>query len=235
MSKPSARTPNTGNSNLETRRRLLDAAGEVFAEKGYRAATIREICRRAKANVAAVNYHFGDKERLYAELLRYAARHRDDEYPGRAGAPGALAPALRLRQFVEWFVGRTLGQGRPAWRANLLARELIDPSPALDTFVQAEIRPLFAALEEICRELLGPGASDEGARFAARSVAGQCLHYRTSLPVIARLHPEDQYRPDFVHRLTEHITEFSLGGLERLARGTHTDGLTGPPSEIRHE
>ncbi|MGA9754367.1 MAG: TetR family transcriptional regulator, partial [Desulfobaccales bacterium] len=53
----------------ETRQRLLEAAGEVFAKKGFRNTTIREICRRARANLAAVNYHFGDKERLYLAVL----------------------------------------------------------------------------------------------------------------------------------------------------------------------
>ena len=62
----------TDTSHAETRRQLLEAAGEVFAEAGYRDATVREICRRAGANIAAINYHFGDKEKLYAEVLRYS-------------------------------------------------------------------------------------------------------------------------------------------------------------------
>src|SRR5580658_7522029 len=57
-----------------TRDKLIDAAGTVFAERGYRSATIREICRRAGANVAAVNYTFGDKMGLYTEVLRHSVR-----------------------------------------------------------------------------------------------------------------------------------------------------------------
>jgi TetR/AcrR family transcriptional regulator, regulator of cefoperazone and chloramphenicol sensitivity len=57
---------------LVTRQRLLEAAGEVFADLGFRSATVRDICRRADANIAAVHYHFGDKEQLYAAAVHYA-------------------------------------------------------------------------------------------------------------------------------------------------------------------
>ena len=52
-----------------TRARLLDVATQVFAESGYYAATIRDIAQHAGTNVAAVNYHFGDKLSLYTEIL----------------------------------------------------------------------------------------------------------------------------------------------------------------------
>ena len=57
-----------------TKARLLEAAGEEFAEKGFELARVRAICERAGANLAAVNYHFGDKEQLYVEALLEAHR-----------------------------------------------------------------------------------------------------------------------------------------------------------------
>jgi AcrR family transcriptional regulator len=194
----------------ETRQRLLDAAGEVFAEKGFRSATTREICRKAGANVAAINYHFRDKESLYEAVLRYAHRHAAERYP-----------------FVEWFLFRTLGEGRPAWQAKLLAREMIEPTRALDSLVQTEILPLFEALESICRELLTEGAPEEEARLATQSVFGQCIYYRHAYPVVTRLRPGERYSPEYIRRLADHITEFSLGGLERLAKGRAAESERG--------
>src|SRR5262245_56133679 len=57
-----------------TRSRLIEAAGHVFAEQGFKATTVRDICAKAGANVAAVNYHFGGKEGLYNAVLRHAHR-----------------------------------------------------------------------------------------------------------------------------------------------------------------
>lgn len=205
-------------SCAQTRRRLLDAAGEVFAEKGFRAATTREICRRAGANVAAVNYHFRDKEGLYEAVLQYAHRQADDAPPRERTAEAAAPAAERLHGFVEWFLLHLLSEGRPAWQVKLLAREMMEPTGALDALVQNEFRPVADAAEALCAELLGPGSTTQQARSAARSVIAQCVYYRQSQPVLARICPDEDVGPERIRRLAHHITEFSLGGLARLAR-----------------
>src|SRR5262245_12146367 len=138
-----------------TRTRLLEAAGEVFAERGFRDATVREICTRAGANIAAVNYYFRGKEGLYAQVVDYAQSCMRQAYPLHidSGAPAED----RLVQFIRAFLWRVLDDARPAWHTKLMSREMVEPTAALDRVVANTIRPTFLALSQILAELL-PGA-----------------------------------------------------------------------------
>lgn len=201
--------------SAETRHRLLEAAGEVFAEQGFRAATIQAICLRAGANIAAVHYHFGDKERLYHAVIDYAGQfiaHREVPPPD-----AALSPEEQLRSHVESFLLHLLDEGRPAWHGRLMAREMFEPTGALDVIVQQHIRGTHQRLRDIVTALLGPGATDEDVRRCAYSVVGQCLFYRHSQAVIARLTPEAQIGRAQVPVLAEHVTRFSLAGIRAVA------------------
>jgi TetR/AcrR family transcriptional regulator, regulator of cefoperazone and chloramphenicol sensitivity len=116
-------------TRTDTRQRLLEAAGEVFAERGFRAATVREICQRAKANLAAVNYHFGDKEHLYAAVLQYTFRYARQKYfHPTLGLSADATPEARLRAFICSFLFRLLDEGLPAWHGKLMAREMAEPT-----------------------------------------------------------------------------------------------------------
>ena len=211
-------------SSRETRQRLLDAAGEVFAERGFRAATTREICAAAGANIAAINYHFGDKEHLYEEVLRHAHSYAAEHYPLADEADRTPAPSQRLQNFVSWYLTRVLGEGRPAWQGKLLVRAMQEPTPSFDALAQSEFRPLNEALESLCRKIMGAEATAGEARLAARSVMGQCFLYSYIKPVFALLYPEERYGPEDIRRLARLITEFSLGGMARLVAGR--DGAT---------
>jgi AcrR family transcriptional regulator len=217
----------------ETRERLIDAAGEVFAERGFRAATTREICARAAANCAAVNYHFGDKERLYEEVLRHADRYAAGHYPLAEGAGRALAPVQRLLAFVSWYLDRVLGAGRPAWQGKVMVRAMQESVGALEALAQSEFRRRNEALEALCREIMGAGSTAAQARLAARSVIGQCYLYSCARPLMARLYPEERYRPADIRRLARQITEFSLGGMARLAAGRGRGSAAGNPGSER--
>jgi len=204
-----------------TRTRLLEAAGEVFAEVGFQRATIREICQRAGANIAAVNYHFRDKEGLYVEVARYAQecslqRHPEGPPPGVAGAP----PEVRLRMFIYSFLQRAIGKDRLAWHGKLMAKEMSEPTAMLDRVVANEIRPRATMLEGIIREILGPDTPQWRIEASARSIVSQCVFYHLCRPVIERLHPNQKYEASDVEQLADHITAFSLNGLQGIKSGT---------------
>jgi AcrR family transcriptional regulator len=201
----------------ETRQRLLEAAGAVFAHKGFRNATIRDICQRAQANLAAVNYYFGDKGRLYAAVLDYAHTCARQKYPLILSETPARPASERLQVFIHNFMFSLLGEGTPSWFSKMMAREMIEPTAALNVMVAKFIRPLSQELTAIVRELLGAGATETRVRFCQLSIVGQCLHHRNSKPVIQRLFPQQQYGPEDIKAVAEHITRFSLGAIKELA------------------
>ena len=209
---------NTADLVPGTEKRLLEAAGEIFAEHGYRAATVRQICEKARANIAAVNYHFGDKEGLYMAALRSVHRASAEKYPANLGVSPATPPQQKLRVYVRSLLLRIFDEGRPGWHTKIMMREMLEPTRALDLLVEEGARPLHQKLFSIVRELLGSAADDEVVRLSALSIVSQCVYYRRARPVITRLYPQQRYDSKEVERLTEHISQFSLLAIEGLCK-----------------
>ena len=205
--------------NALTRQRLLEAAGQEFAERGFRQATVRDICRRADANVAAVNYHFGDKEKLYAAAVHYAhlCATRHDVVAAVADAKD-LPAEERLRAFVRTFLVGILDTGRPAWHAKLMAREIAEPSDVLNEIAQQTVRPRLAALGGIIREIIGQDAPQQVVVNCARSVVGQILFYHFARPMLVRVFPNEPLDATRLDELSGHIVSFTLAGLAGKAR-----------------
>lgn len=209
-----ADTTSSPNITVETQQRLLEAAGEVFAERGFRAATIREICVHAKANVAAAHYHFGDKEELYLAVLKSYSDEALKKYPPTLDLPASATPEKKLHAFVRSFLFRIADKGRPAWHGRLMAREMAEPTAGLDALINDVYRPLVERLDSIVRDLVGAVISDEAVRSCSRSILGQCLYYYHARPVIQRMTPHQQFEPADIEVLATHITKFSLAALK---------------------
>lgn len=200
----------------DTRARLLEAAGQVFADVGFQAATVRDICERAGTNVAAVNYHFRDKLTLYLEVFRSSLLQAENEALDEAMR--ATGADEQLRRFLHVFLHRLLGDGRPSWWTKLMAREMAQPTAALERVVDAAVRPNERRLQAIVAGLLQRPDDDRLVRLCAHSVIAQCLHYKHAMPVLTYLWPEMVAMPSArIDELAEHITRFSLAALRGLA------------------
>jgi TetR/AcrR family transcriptional regulator, regulator of cefoperazone and chloramphenicol sensitivity len=202
----------------ETRTRLLEAASEVFVEAGYRRATLREICRRAGTNNAAINYHFHDKEHLYAAVIRRELDPALEQMPQFAVNPDDPAEK-KLRVFIRSLLANLLGSGRPTRLMKLMSREMGEPTSALDLLVDDVVRPIHTVLCEILREMLGEDAADRVVTDCARSIMAQCLIYDNSHAIIVRMGHYAEYDDATREHIADHIVAFSLHGISMAHRG----------------
>jgi len=200
-------------ASSKTRAAIMEAAGKVFAEVGYSKATVRDICREASANIAAINYHFGDKKGLYLAVLKHYQEIAFNTYPPDLGINETQKPEEKLRSYIRSFLTRIMDDGRPAWFGRLLAREFIEPTWAFDILVEETIRPSFQLLTEIVAEIMGKSSKERIVRLCSMSIVGQCLYFRHSNPVITRLYPGESFGSKQINELTDHISLFSLHGL----------------------
>ena len=198
---------------LETRKRLVEVAAEVFAELGFRHTTIRDICQKAGTNVASINYYFGDKEKLYRAVFNYARQCA----PAELWVQESIAdPEERLRAYVRGLITCIFAEGRLAWLGKLIAREMVEPTEALDEFVEEQIRPNHVRLKSLVKELVGADTDEEVARLASLSITAQCVYYYHCRSVLSRLYPEEPFDSKTISEMVEHIVRFTLAGLKGL-------------------
>jgi AcrR family transcriptional regulator len=200
-----------------TRDKLIEAAGNVFAERGYRAATIREICRRAGANVAAVNYTFGDKMGLYTEVLRHSVRAAQSDAM-KAALDTSLSPEETIRGVIRVRLMTLVGQARPDWHIRLVLHEFSHPTPAMGRVVDEGMRPIYERVRKAVSEIIGLPPEHETTLLSVNSIVGQILFYKFSRPVLARLQPELKLTPDQLDRIADHIADFSLAYLKKVGQ-----------------
>lgn len=193
--------------SAEVKGRLLEAAGQEFAENGFDAASIRAICERARTNLASVNYHFRSKGHLYREVVAEAYRRALLARPEH-GAGGSVAEELRA-----YIVG-LLTAPTDGWPYRLMARDALSSELEIpdDDPAHRLARPRLELLRGILRRAC-PGADDRRLDALALSIIGQSLCHRLARPLAARLIGEDRLARLDVIYAAEHIAAFSLAGL----------------------
>jgi len=215
----------TAPTSPDTRERLLRSAIQIFAERGYAGGTIRDICRRAQANLASVHYYFGDKQGLYVAIFDQVSslfRERRARY-----LPAEAPAAERLRVYIQAALEEILGfKGETGASADLSAiylAEMAHPTEILDQIVALHIKPNNDELLSIVADLLELDRKAPLVTDAAASISGQILRYFLARPLISRLNPGQQPPEERVDELVERVWCFSLGGiqaLQSLAKGT---------------
>ena len=212
------RAPKTNPASADTRQRLLDAAARLFADKGFQNVTVREICKASSANVAAVNYHFGDKAGLYRAVITFAmdVMRETNELSQRAG--DGQSPEDQIRGFVRVFVSRLTGDGPNTWIHRLMAREMEHPTEALDQVMTHIVKPRLEYLSGVAGQVMALPPDDPRVRRCIASLQMQCLMAaRGKVPPAL----EKTFGPAMrdIEGAVNHIAEFTLGGMRAIASG----------------
>ncbi len=204
----------------DTKSRLLEAAGPVFARQGFDGATVREICAAASVNVASVAYYFGDKLGLYREVIRAIRDAREKRFP--APSDQEIDARVMMYRLVHTMLSRMLAVDSSGWESQLLMREMQQPTPVFENIVREFFRPMYDTLTSTLRNLVGEGVPDHKVDQLALSVVGQCVYYRFGAGVVQILIPEPERNAHFnIESLSRHITAVTLAATDRGAVLSH--------------
>ncbi len=207
------------NSPVTTKERVLSAACEVFADKGFRDATVAEICDAAEANIAAVNYHFSNKEALYDAVWNHAFQLAAEAYPIDALLPDDPTLFDYLLRFSHALLQRMFSETETGLFAKLLYREMASPTLALDRIAREMLEPQSRFLLQAIKTSLDEPMDEDTLKLCLHSIIGQCAFYNFSRPLRERVLGSKTLSTEDIELTARHIALFSLGGIKEIQKG----------------
>jgi TetR/AcrR family transcriptional regulator, regulator of cefoperazone and chloramphenicol sensitivity len=214
-----------------TKKRILKSAGVIFGQKGFKDATIRRIAQAADVNIAAINYHFQGKKGLYGAVLEDVFHTGFTRFPATFETGAEADPEQRLRVFIRAMFYRLQSQegwGGMAGQGRLIARELLDPSPAFVSILERYIKPHKDLLLSIIVDIMQTNPGPDKLMSCAVSIIGQCIYHAIGATVIRTIFPDSNAEMDNLDQLAESVWLFSLGGIAK----TKEDFLSSRKAEL---
>ncbi len=192
-----------------TKKKVLDSACELVAQKGYKDVTHQEICEKAGANIASINYYFGTKENLYLAVWEYASALTAEKYY-RDGFD-ATTPEERIEYYVDARISAVMDDGPAGWLPRIIHREMANPSELHEELGEKYMKSKLELLTTLVKDFLGEGASEMNINCARFSLHSQCVHMN-----IARTHKRAFFAgngPDDKDAVKAEMIKIIMGGL----------------------
>jgi len=205
-------------TNEETgsaKQRLFVAAVRVFAAKGFKGATVRDICREAGgANLNAVNYYFGGKKKLYQAILEVLFTEGDRQIRERQAEVGEVTPEGRLRILLEvccrmFFSGCEVS----AAFVRLWLMEMANPTPFMDEMVERHSRPQLKDLQDTVAAVVGPCVPQDVLLNCMMSLVGPVVYQALLWPTLRQVYPDHPDMQTYWPNLVDHLYRFAMAGL----------------------
>lgn len=203
---------------LKTRLRLLEAASEIFGRKGFWSATHEDICSKANANTAAINYHFGSKENLYIEAWKYSFKKSMEKHPPEGGTIPGDSPEKRLRGRILSYLQRIADP--ETYDIDIMLKEMANPTDLLVEAMTATTERIERDFRSILKEVIGKRATKNKISFCYMSILcmcfGQMLHFRFASEDTRIQRPSFMSLDIKVEKLVDYVIDFIMAGIRSL-------------------
>ena len=203
-------------NNNNTKKRILEKAEDLFAQKGYHAVSVREITKAANCNMAAVNYHFNSKENLYMEVFRSQWVPRElrmyESFSKKLSKIESHSPDTVIQALASAYLEGPLTNEELRRHRQLMIREINNPTEAFEYVADHTMRPLYKILQRHLKPFFPKHANEEGFTLDILSIFGILLYFNYSRPMITHITGE-KYDRAFKNRLISHLVRFSLNGI----------------------
>ncbi len=201
-----------------TKLALIQAAGELFSEKGLKGTSVRAIAEKGGTNVAAVNYHFGSKEKLHVEVMRYVLKQIHLVHPSvYLEDPSWFTGKRRIAALVERLVRERFeayfAPEQPAWFARFMVCSLATRTRSLETVVREDMLPEHESLKAIFLRIR-PALTEEEARLWAFTLSSLVVFYVFSEIPLLMLMEQKSYSPAFLEQAAAHAARALIHALD---------------------
>lgn len=199
---------------VSTRDRLLNAACQIFVDKGYRDATVADICETAQANIAAVNYHFGNKDNLYRQVWTQVLALYE---PLEADRQRLTTPESAEEVFYDFVVDRLEWLVGGDQLERLIHSELVQPTGLVDDLRVEALQKTRQHFLDVIQAVAGGRLSDENVELCCTSVLSQCRAYIMLGDIQHDGSGRYMPRKEEIRSFARHVTTFSVAGTKALA------------------
>jgi len=204
--------------NATTKEHILRSAVELFSEQGYDGTTVRDICRSAGANVAAVNYHFKGKSGLGEAVVDHLFENIADTKNSLSGADLISTESEwkdALRSFIyNFIVDRDKEEYRNFYRSRLIFRELNTPSALFESIHEKYMRPVNQQLKILIKRGLPVDSDNKIVSMWIITLMSQCVMFRKKQVAPMEIESIDFSDSGNVDMVVEHIAGTLFAGLK---------------------
>ncbi len=199
-----------------TRERIIKAAVQLFAQKGYDGASIRTIVAKARVNQAAINYHFAGKDGLYRAVLGEFFRALTQSQMADAENLKGMSREDALRLFVRRQLRPLTSRDELSRHIQIFNWEGIRPTAVFRKFLSEEAAPFMGVATDLVRRFL-PEADHRSLALAAIWLMGQCSVFVRNCEQLAGPPTDLALDERSVDWLAETISRWAIGGLAQPA------------------